>query len=117
MKLPRELVIARRSVFALFAFLLLSLVFNTHLPALGELKPVPFRFLIELVCVVLFFSIFIVHIKPTSNTGRTKKEKTNPNNTVQILILMSIKYTRNEMQPKEHIDEATNMQRNALIRR
>ena len=60
MKLPRELVIARRSVFALFAFLLLSLVFNTHLPALGELKPVPFRFLIELVCVVLFFSIFIV---------------------------------------------------------
>ena len=65
----------------------------------------------------MFFSIFIVHIKPTSNTGRTKNEKKNPNKTVQISIGMSKKYIRKEMQPKEHTNEATNIKRNALILR
>ena len=60
MKIPRELALAQRGVIAMLLVLLLGMFTLAQQPAVSELQIVPVRLLIDLICVVLFFSIFIV---------------------------------------------------------
>ena len=60
MQIPRQIVVARRSVIALLLTLLLAMVFFPQQLQLSDLQSAPLRILIDLICVVLFFSIFIV---------------------------------------------------------
>ncbi len=58
MKLPSDLRLARRFAALLAVGLALTMAVNPYLHLISD--PLPWRFLIELVCVVLYFSVFIV---------------------------------------------------------
>lgn len=60
MKTSSEFGYARRIVVALFFVLLAAFAVLPHQLSITELQIAPFRILIELACVVLFFSVFIV---------------------------------------------------------
>ncbi|MET3108451.1 PAS domain S-box-containing protein [Oxalobacteraceae bacterium GrIS 1.18] len=60
MKTNREFKVARISVFVLLLSLLTAMAYLPRLSSAHDIQVAPFRILIELACVVLFFSIFIV---------------------------------------------------------
>jgi len=60
MIIPRQLLLARRTVLAFLLFLILAMTFYPLQLQISEMQIAPLRTLIDLICVVLFFSIFIV---------------------------------------------------------
>ncbi len=60
MTIPRQLILARRTVLAFLLLLLLAMTLYPHHVQITEMQIAPLRILIDLICVVLFFSIFIV---------------------------------------------------------